>query len=159
MCGRIQIWRASSSRSIWIQKFISNIMKLPSRQVNVTVLRSTHTWHTSCSTWRNQKRRESLWLQPVCQWKLSPSRDFAIPAYRHPGSSEDPEKFDKRTSLVIKYTFPKLVSNGHIFITGSSLAQSICYVLQTFVLASIPQLDDYICLICTSVAFKPMFTV
>lgn len=66
------------------------------------------------------------------------------------------KKFDKRTSLGIKYTFPKLVSNDHIFITGSSLAQSICYVMQTSVLTLIPQLDDYTCLICTSVAFKPI---
>ncbi|CUM46999.1 uncharacterized protein AC631_02942 [Debaryomyces fabryi] len=66
------------------------------------------------------------------------------------------KKFDKQTSLGVKYKFPKLISNDHIFITGSSIAQSICYVIQSSILTLVPQLDDYTCPICTSVAFKPI---
>lgn len=66
------------------------------------------------------------------------------------------KKFDKQTSLGVKYKFPKLISSDHIFITGSSIAQSICYVIQSSILTLVPQLDDYTCPICTSVAFKPI---
>ncbi|KAG7664383.1 uncharacterized protein J8A68_002096 [[Candida] subhashii] len=66
------------------------------------------------------------------------------------------KKFDKQTSLGIKHTFPKLISNDHIFMTGTSLAQSICYIIQNQVLDVIPQLDDYSCPICMSIAYKPI---
>lgn len=66
------------------------------------------------------------------------------------------KKFDKQTSLGVKNKFPKLVNDDHIFFSGASLAQSICYVIQSSILTVIPQLDDYTCPICTSVAFKPI---
>ncbi|CAH2351555.1 transcriptional regulator of yeast form adherence 3 [[Candida] railenensis] len=66
------------------------------------------------------------------------------------------KKFDKQTSLGIKNSFPKMVSNDHIFMTGASLAQKICFVMQNSLLKLIPQLDDYMCPICCSVAFRPI---
>ncbi|ODV80834.1 uncharacterized protein CANTADRAFT_47103 [Suhomyces tanzawaensis NRRL Y-17324] len=66
------------------------------------------------------------------------------------------KKFDKQTSLGVSARYPKLVSNDHIFIKGSSLAQSICFIMQSSILTLIPQIDDYTCPICTSVAFKPI---
>lgn len=66
------------------------------------------------------------------------------------------KKFDKQTSLGILHKFPELVSNDHIFITGTSIAQSICYILQNRVLTLIPQLEDYTCPICMSIAYKPI---
>lgn len=66
------------------------------------------------------------------------------------------KKFDKQTSLNISGKFPELISQDHIFITGLSLAQSICFVMQSKLLTLIPQLEDYTCLICMSVAFKPI---
>ncbi|CAD1813139.1 SPX domain family protein [Candida parapsilosis] len=66
------------------------------------------------------------------------------------------KKFDKQTSLGIQEIYPKLVSSDHIFVSGKSLAQSICYIMQTSVLQLIPQLDDYSCPICTNIAYKPI---
>lgn len=66
------------------------------------------------------------------------------------------KKFDKQTSLNISSKFPDLISKEHIFITGSSLAQSICFVIQNKLLTLIPQIDDYTCPICMSIAFKPI---
>lgn len=66
------------------------------------------------------------------------------------------KKFDKQTSLNISSKFPDLISKEHIFITGTSLAQSICFVMQSKLLAIIPQIDDYTCPICMSIAFKPI---
>ena len=66
------------------------------------------------------------------------------------------KKFDKQTSLGIQDIYPKLVSSDHIFVSGKSLARSICFIMQTSVLKLIPQLDDYSCPICTSIAYKPI---
>lgn len=66
------------------------------------------------------------------------------------------KKFDKQTALNISAKFPDLISKDHIFITGSSLAQSICFVMQNKLLTLIPQIDDYTCAICMSIAFKPI---
>ncbi|KAM9916933.1 hypothetical protein OXX59_009686 [Metschnikowia pulcherrima] len=65
------------------------------------------------------------------------------------------KKFDKRTCLNISGKFPELISD-HVFINGSSVASSICFVMQNKLLTLIPQLDDYTCPICMSVAFKPI---
>ncbi|RLV95232.1 Transcriptional regulator form adherence 3 [Spathaspora sp. JA1] len=66
------------------------------------------------------------------------------------------KKFDKQTSLGIKNSFPKLISNDHIFMTGTSLAQKICFIIQNSILELIPQLEDYSCPICMSIAYKPI---
>ncbi|GEQ69715.1 hypothetical protein JCM33374_g3389 [Metschnikowia sp. JCM 33374] len=66
------------------------------------------------------------------------------------------KKFDKRTCLNISGRFPELISQDHIFMNGSSVAQSICFVMQNKLLTLVPQLDDYTCPICMSIAFKPI---
>ena len=66
------------------------------------------------------------------------------------------KKFDKQTSLGIQTIYPKLISSDHIFVSGKSLAQSICYVIQNSVIQIIPQIDDYSCPICMSIAYKPI---
>lgn len=66
------------------------------------------------------------------------------------------KKFDKQTSLGIRDEFPKLISNDHVFMTGASIAQSVCYVIQSSILELVPQLEDYTCPICLSIAYKPI---
>jgi E3 ubiquitin-protein ligase BAH len=66
------------------------------------------------------------------------------------------KKFDKQTNLGISHSLPKLISNDHIFFTGKSIAQSICYIIQSSILTLVPQLEDYTCPICMSVAYKPI---
>ncbi|KAI5964282.1 uncharacterized protein KGF55_002224 [Candida pseudojiufengensis] len=67
------------------------------------------------------------------------------------------KKFDKQTSLKIQNIYPKLISSNHIFINNSkTIAQSICYILTNSLLKKIPQLDDYSCPICMSIAYKPI---
>lgn len=66
------------------------------------------------------------------------------------------KKFDKQTSLGIRNEFPKLISNDHVFITGASIAQSICYLIQSSILQLVPQLEDFTCPICLSIAYKPI---
>lgn len=66
------------------------------------------------------------------------------------------KKFDKQTCLNVSSKFPKLMSEDHISIRGKSVAQSICFVMQNKLLTLIPQIDDYTCPICMSIAFKPI---
>ena len=66
------------------------------------------------------------------------------------------KKFDKQTSLGIRNEFPKLISNDHVFMTGASIAQSVCYVIQSSILKLVPQLEDFTCPICLSIAYKPI---
>lgn len=66
------------------------------------------------------------------------------------------KKFDKQTSLNVKQRLPKLISNDHVFFTGKSISQSICYIIQRSLLQIVPQLEDYTCPVCLDVAFKPI---
>lgn len=66
------------------------------------------------------------------------------------------KKFDKQTSLNVLGRYPSLISQDHVFIAGRSVAQSICYVMQTKLLTIVPQLEDYTCPICMLVAYKPI---
>lgn len=66
------------------------------------------------------------------------------------------KKFDKQTSLNVSARFPALISLDHIFMTGSSIAQTICGIMQTKLLTLVPQIDDYSCPICVGIAYKPI---
>lgn len=67
------------------------------------------------------------------------------------------KKFDKQTALGVSLRFPKIMATNHVFVsTGRSMAQNICFVIQSSLLTLIPQLDDYTCPICMSIAFKPI---
>ncbi|KAK6202776.1 SPX domain-containing protein [Scheffersomyces amazonensis] len=66
------------------------------------------------------------------------------------------KKFDKQTSLGVSAKLPKLITNEHVFMNGSSLAQTICFIIQNKILTLVPQLDDYSCPICMSIAYKPI---
>ena len=66
------------------------------------------------------------------------------------------KKFDKQTSLNVSRRFPDLISKDNVFIHGTSVAQNICFLIQSKLLQLIPQIEDYTCPICMSVAFKPI---
>lgn len=66
------------------------------------------------------------------------------------------KKFDKQTSLNIKYKFPTLVHHDSVVLRSTSLAQSVCYIIQSSISSVVPQIDDYVCPICMSIAFRPI---
>ncbi|KAK6464534.1 SPX domain-containing protein [Scheffersomyces coipomensis] len=66
------------------------------------------------------------------------------------------KKFDKQTALGVSYKLPNLITNDHIFMNGKSIAQTICFIIQNKIITLIPQLDDYTCPICMSIAYKPI---
>lgn len=64
------------------------------------------------------------------------------------------KKFDKRTALGVRQKFPTFVTpTGPL---ASHLSKAICHTLCTSLLNVIPQLDDYLCPICSSISIKPV---
>lgn len=66
------------------------------------------------------------------------------------------KKFDKQTCLGIKNKFSRIIGDEHVFVNVTSIAQSIYYLVLSSFLSLIPQLDDYSCPICMTIAFKPI---
>lgn len=72
------------------------------------------------------------------------------------------KKFDKQTQLHTKELFPRLLidntNNSEIKINllNTSIAYDICYIMSSKLLSIVPQIDDYLCPICCSIAFKPI---
>jgi E3 ubiquitin-protein ligase BAH len=78
------------------------------------------------------------------------------------------KKFDKQTQLNSKNLFPKLIldynsfnnnnnnNNNNLNILDSSIAKDICFIISNKLLSIVPQIDDYLCPICCSIAFKPI---
>ncbi|KIW02862.1 uncharacterized protein PV09_05915 [Verruconis gallopava] len=65
------------------------------------------------------------------------------------------KKFDKRTSLNVKSIFPKATPVTPISLS-KSLSQSLSQEITTRILSIIPSLDDYLCPICSDLAWRPI---
>lgn len=63
-------------------------------------------------------------------------------------------EFDKRTALGIRQTFPVFVASSPFL--ASHLAKAICFTMSSKLLTLLPQLEDYLCPICQSIAVKPV---
>jgi len=67
------------------------------------------------------------------------------------------KKFDKRTHFKTKQLFPELMEQSEkIDILQSSMGRDICSIVTNRLLNIVPQVDDYLCPICCSVAYKPI---
>ncbi|KAI1857405.1 uncharacterized protein JN550_013223 [Neoarthrinium moseri] len=64
------------------------------------------------------------------------------------------KKFDKRTSLGVAKTFPVAVHSQRLL--AGSIAKDLCAQVSSEVIATIPQLDDYLCPICFAIAYWPI---
>ncbi|QPG77144.1 hypothetical protein FOA43_004548 [Brettanomyces nanus] len=67
------------------------------------------------------------------------------------------KKFDKRTHFKSKELFPLLIQKSEqIDILQNSMGRDIGSIMTNRLLNIIPQVDDYLCPICCSVAYKPI---
>ncbi|OWB69089.1 metal ion binding protein [[Candida] boidinii] len=67
------------------------------------------------------------------------------------------KKFDKQTFLNSKEIFPVVLANSNDVVElNKSVTKDLCYIIASRLLNLIPQIDDYTCPICCSVAFKPI---
>lgn len=64
------------------------------------------------------------------------------------------KKFDKRTSLTARKTFPALLQSD-TFMT-STMSRAVCASVASEIVRIIPQLTDYSCPVCMSIAYKPI---
>ncbi|GAW17896.1 hypothetical protein ANO14919_073640 [Xylariales sp. No.14919] len=64
------------------------------------------------------------------------------------------KKFDKRTSLGVSTAFPVAVRSSRSL--ADSVAQDVCARMSTELISVVPQLDDYLCPICFSIAYWPV---
>ncbi|RDW73858.1 hypothetical protein BP5796_07300 [Coleophoma crateriformis] len=63
-------------------------------------------------------------------------------------------EFDKRTRLGATKTFPKLIQSDSIM--SESMAKAVCFQVSQDILKLVPQVDDYLCPICFSIAWRPI---
>ncbi|KAL2268166.1 hypothetical protein VTJ83DRAFT_3012 [Remersonia thermophila] len=64
------------------------------------------------------------------------------------------KKFDKRTALGVKSTFPKLMYSAQII--SGSISRDICAQLAREVVNLVPQVVDFSCTICLSICWLPI---
>ncbi|KAH6677534.1 SPX domain-containing protein [Halenospora varia] len=64
------------------------------------------------------------------------------------------KKFDKRTKLGATRTFPKLIHSGSAM--SQTMAKAVCAQLTQDLVKIVPQIDDYLCPICFSIAWRPV---
>ncbi|KAL2194595.1 SPX domain-containing protein [Corynascus similis CBS 632.67] len=64
------------------------------------------------------------------------------------------KKFDKRTSLGVKRTFPKLMYSAHFI--SEAISKDVCAQLAREVVSLVPQVVDYTCTICLSLCWLPI---
>ncbi|KAJ2470827.1 hypothetical protein EV174_006053 [Coemansia sp. RSA 2320] len=61
------------------------------------------------------------------------------------------KKHDKRTQLIAKTQFPQLVA-----IDPTTLARALIFTVYNELVAVVPQIDDYLCPMCLSIAWRPL---
>ncbi|KAI9833851.1 MAG: hypothetical protein M1826_006374 [Phylliscum demangeonii] len=64
------------------------------------------------------------------------------------------KKFNRQTALRAMTTLPHFLEGNPIL--HGSVAKAICYQLAQDVFSTVPQLTDYLCPVCASIAFKPI---
>jgi E3 ubiquitin-protein ligase BAH len=64
------------------------------------------------------------------------------------------KKFDKRTSLGISGEFPLALRSDRL-LTGS-IAKDVCSQISQNLVSVVPQINDYLCPICFSIAYRPV---
>ncbi|KAF1839577.1 hypothetical protein BDW02DRAFT_563633 [Decorospora gaudefroyi] len=63
------------------------------------------------------------------------------------------KKFDKRTALGVKSTFPRQIQYPEF---SEHLAKAVCAEVNTQILAHVPQIDDYACPMCYEIKWRPV---
>ncbi|UNI17324.1 RING-type E3 ubiquitin transferase [Purpureocillium takamizusanense] len=64
------------------------------------------------------------------------------------------KKFDKRTSLGVSQTFPNAIQAEGVL--ASDIAKDVCAQMSLELVSVVPQLNDFLCPVCFSVAYRPV---
>lgn len=63
------------------------------------------------------------------------------------------KKFDKQTALRARSSLPEILPEPFL---SQKIAKAVCYTISEEILSIVPQISDYLCPICFSIAFKPV---
>lgn len=63
------------------------------------------------------------------------------------------KKFDKQTALRARSSLPEFLPEPFL---PQKMAKAVCYTISEEILSIVPQVNDYLCPICFSIAFKPI---
>lgn len=63
-------------------------------------------------------------------------------------------EFDKRTSLGVSKSFPKVILSEGLLASG--IAKDVCASMSQELVSVVPQINDYLCPVCFSVAYRPV---
>ncbi|KAK2757843.1 hypothetical protein FQN54_004249 [Arachnomyces sp. PD_36] len=63
------------------------------------------------------------------------------------------KKFDKQTALRARSSLPEFLPEPFL---SQKMAKAVCYTISEEILSIVPQVNDYLCPICFSIAFKPV---
>ncbi|KAI9891589.1 MAG: hypothetical protein M1814_002523 [Vezdaea aestivalis] len=66
------------------------------------------------------------------------------------------KKFNKKTALPARREFPALIVNEKFFSSTTAMSKAVCFAISSEILGLVPILDDYLCLICFSIVYKPV---
>lgn len=64
------------------------------------------------------------------------------------------KKFDKRTSLGVSKSFPKVILSNRLLAGG--IAKDVCASMSQELVSVVPQINDYLCPVCFSIAYRPV---
>jgi len=64
------------------------------------------------------------------------------------------KKFDKRTQLGARQTFPKLIQSDTIM--SERMAKDVCSQVSKNLVGLVPQLDDHLCPVCYNITWRPV---
>ncbi|KAL7932373.1 SPX domain-containing protein [Trichoderma chlorosporum] len=64
------------------------------------------------------------------------------------------KKFDKRTALGVSRAFPSAISSRKLI--SGDIAKEVCARISNELVSIIPQINDYLCPICYSIAYQPV---
>ncbi|KAF1988173.1 RING-14 protein-like protein [Aulographum hederae CBS 113979] len=100
------------------------------------------------------KRKESqVFLQQFLSINLELLQNLKYQEMNFTAMNKILKKFDKRTSLSVQPNFPPTLSST---LLSQSTSKAICASLSTSLISLIPQIDDYLCPVCFSLAWRPV---
>ncbi|OMP85934.1 putative RING finger protein [Diplodia seriata] len=99
-----------------------------------------------------KKKESSVALEQFLQLNMAVLQSLRFQEINDLAMQKILKKFDKRTALGVKSTFPAALRQS----MPRDIAKAICYQVSTELLPIVPRLDDYLCPVCFSISYRPV---
>lgn len=112
---------------------------------------------TSSGAARRRAQASAQLLQTFAGLNVAILRQMKFQSMNAAAMGKILKKFDKRTGLVVRQSFPRFMRDDPFFADGARrLASAVYAAVARNLLSVVPQLDDYECPICTGITVKPV---